>query len=259
MSSTAPAGLQRGSRRTRAWPVHRAVRRVRDVNCQIRRADTAGMTRRASLLGLIEQCQDHGTAVGRRRSPHRGRYLAKFLRLLPMSRPEQAPAAPPLREAPDVPAAHRGPSLTSRCSVAVAAAAGADASHGRCQIGVRLSRVAAGAPRRWRQPGRSAPCADCAAMLGPRSRRETHCATCGRSVQTAAAGQGFKRAARADLGPALLAAPDGATAGARLPRRAPAAAVRARRTPPPARALATTASRTFSPRRERAPAPQPAS
>ena len=66
--------------------------------------------------------------------------------------------------------------------------------------------------------GRSARCADSAAVLVPSSRRRTHCAHCVRSVQTAAASQFTKRAARAELGTPLLVAPEIAPAGHRLPR-----------------------------------------
>ena len=66
---------------------------------------------------------------------------------------------------------------------------------------------------------RSALRTDCTAVLGPRSRGRTHCAHFVRCVQTTAASQTTKRAARADLGPALLVAPEFARAGWRLPLR----------------------------------------
>ncbi len=66
----------------------------------------------------------------------------------------------------------------------------------------------------WRSPLRG----DCTAMLGPGSRRRTHYANCVRCVQTTAASQTTKRAARADPGPALLVATEIAPAGYRLPR-----------------------------------------
>jgi hypothetical protein len=47
---------------------------------------------------------------------------------------------------------------------------------------------------------------DCTVVLGPRSCRRTHCAHFVRCVQTPAARQMTKRAARADLGPPLLVA-----------------------------------------------------
>lgn len=55
-------------------------------------------------------------------------------------------------------------------------------------------RVAAGAARWGLLLGRSAWQADCTAMLAPGSCRRTHCAPCGRSVQTTAASQTTKRA-----------------------------------------------------------------
>ena len=58
---------------------------------------------------------------------------------------------------------------------------------------------------------------DCTAVLAPRSRGRTHCAHFVRCVQTTAASQTTKRAARADLGPALLVATEFARAGWRLP------------------------------------------
>ena len=60
---------------------------------------------------------------------------------------------------------------------------------------------------------------DCAAMLGQRSRRGTHFANCVRAVRTTAASQITKRAARADRRPVLLATPEIARTGHRLPRR----------------------------------------
>ena len=54
----------------------------------------------------------------------------------------------------------------------------------------------------WRSPLR----ADCTAVLGPRSCRRTRYVRCAHCTQTAAASQSTKRAARADLGPALLVA-----------------------------------------------------
>ena len=55
------------------------------------------------------------------------------------------------------------------------------------------ARVAAGAARWGLRLGRSALQADCTAMLAPGSCRRTHCAPCGRSVQTTAASQFTKR------------------------------------------------------------------
>ena len=84
--------------------------------------------------------------------------------------------------------------------------------------GCQQRRVAPGAARRGLRLGRSALCADCAAMLGPGSRRETrfvHFVHCARTVATS---QITKRAARADPGPALLAAPHFAPGGQRLAR-----------------------------------------
>ena len=60
---------------------------------------------------------------------------------------------------------------------------------------------------------------DCAAMLGQRSRRGTHFANCVRAVRTTATSQITKRAARADRRPVLLATPEIARTGHRLPRR----------------------------------------
>jgi len=65
---------------------------------------------------------------------------------------------------------------------------------------------------------RSALRADSAAMLEAGSRRATRCARCVRCAQTGAARQITRRAARADPAPALLAAPEIAPAGDRLPR-----------------------------------------
>ena len=50
--------------------------------------------------------------------------------------------------------------------------------------------------------------ADCPAVLGPGSHRATRCAPCGRSAQTGAMSQIWKRAARADPEPAFLGAPE---------------------------------------------------
>jgi hypothetical protein len=84
-----------------------------------------------------------------------------------------------------------------------------------CSKGLR---VAAGGARRRLMLWRSALRSDCTAVLGPRSRRKTHCAHCVRSVQTTAASQMWMRAARADLRPALLVATQIAATGHRLPR-----------------------------------------
>ena len=72
--------------------------------------------------------------------------------------------------------------------------------------------------------GRSALQADSAAVLGLGSRRITRCVRCALCARTDAASQFTMRAARADPRPALLAAPEIAPAGYRLPRRPPAAA-----------------------------------
>ncbi len=66
---------------------------------------------------------------------------------------------------------------------------------------------------RWRS--------DSAAVLGPGSRRRTHSIRCAHFVQTTAASQLLKRAARADPEPVLLAAPEIAPAGHRPPRAEP--------------------------------------
>ncbi len=65
---------------------------------------------------------------------------------------------------------------------------------------------------------RSALRADSTAMLGPRSRRRTHCVRCALSVRTTAPSQSTKRASRADPGPALLVATEIAPTGHRPPR-----------------------------------------
>ena len=78
--------------------------------------------------------------------------------------------------------------------------------------------VAPGAARRGLRLGRSALRADCAAMLGPGSRRETRFVHYVHCAQTVAPSQITKRAARADPGPALLAAPHFAPGGQRLAR-----------------------------------------
>ena len=83
---------------------------------------------------------------------------------------------------------------------------------------LRRPSVAAGGTRQGLMLWRSALRADCTAMLGPGSRRRTHYASCARCVQTTAASQITKRAARADPGPALLVATEIAPAGYRLPR-----------------------------------------
>ncbi len=66
--------------------------------------------------------------------------------------------------------------------------------------------------------GRSAPYADFAAVLGLGSRRTTRYVRCAHCARTTAASQSTKRAARADPSPVLLAAPQIAPAGHRLPR-----------------------------------------
>ena len=73
---------------------------------------------------------------------------------------------------------------------------------------------------RHRTVRRDCPVSGLAALVG--SRRKTHSAACGRCVQTAAASQKWKRAARAALGPALLGVADS-------PRRAQPAALPWRR------------------------------
>jgi len=78
--------------------------------------------------------------------------------------------------------------------------------------------IAAGGTRRGRGVRRSALRADCPAMLGPGSRRQTRFVRFALGAQTDAASQITKRAARADPGPALLGASRRAPAGPRLPR-----------------------------------------
>src|SRR6185295_14337154 len=68
--------------------------------------------------------------------------------------------------------------------------------------------------------------ADSAAVLGLRSRRITRYVRCALCAQTDAPSQFTKRAARADLSPALLAAPEIAPAGHRLPRRGTSGGIR---------------------------------
>ena len=91
----------------------------------------------------------------------------------------------------------------------------------------RSSGVAAGGTRRGLMLGRSALRSDSAAMLGLGSRRRTRYVRFALCAQTAAPSQLTKRAARADPSPALLAAPEIAPAGHRLPRRAPCGGLRA--------------------------------
>ncbi len=79
-------------------------------------------------------------------------------------------------------------------------------------------RRAAGAARSGLAVWRSAARRDCAPVLGLGSRRTTHCVRFALSVQTGAASQTTKRAARADPKPALLTAPHRAQGGQRLPR-----------------------------------------
>ena len=81
-----------------------------------------------------------------------------------------------------------------------------------------LLRGAAGSARRGLMPWRSALRSDCAAVLGLQSRRKTRCVRCAHSAQTTATSQITKRAARADPGPAFLAAPQIAPGGQRLAR-----------------------------------------
>jgi hypothetical protein len=81
-----------------------------------------------------------------------------------------------------------------------------------------LARVAAGGTRRGLVLWRSALRSDCTPMLTPRSRRRTLYARFARCVQTVAPRWLTKRAARADLGPALLVATEVAPTGYHLPR-----------------------------------------
>ncbi len=81
-----------------------------------------------------------------------------------------------------------------------------------------FQRVAAGGTRQGLPLWRSALRTDCTAILGPRSRRQTLCARFARCVQTAATRWLLMRAARADLGPALLVATEVAPTGYRPPR-----------------------------------------
>ena len=98
-------------------------------------------------------------------------------------------------------------------------------SPGRCRglsitaPSCRGSSVAAGGTRRALMLWRSALRSDCTAVLGPRSRRKTHCAHFVRCVQTPAASQTTKRAARADLEPARIKATQIAPVGYHLPLR----------------------------------------
>ena len=92
----------------------------------------------------------------------------------------------------------------------------------------QVLRVAAGGTRQGLMLGRSALCADSAAVLGLGSRRTTRYVRCAHCAQTAAASQSTKRAARADPSPVLLAAPQIAPAGYRLPRRPPGVVLAAR-------------------------------
>ena len=88
------------------------------------------------------------------------------------------------------------------------------------RLALALARVAAGGARRGLMLARSgAERADYPVVLGPGSGRITHCAPCGRSVQTDAARMRTKCAARTDPGSALRGAPEIAPAGLRLPRR----------------------------------------
>jgi len=73
--------------------------------------------------------------------------------------------------------------------------------------GIRPGRVL------WRSSLR----ADCTALLAPESRRRTHFVRFAHCVQTAAASQFTKRAARADPGAALLVTTECAPAGYRMP------------------------------------------
>ncbi len=87
----------------------------------------------------------------------------------------------------------------------------------RCAA-LTCARVAPGGARWGLVLGRSALRADSAAMLGSGSRRRTRYAHFVSCARTAAASQITKRAARADPKPPLLAVPQVAPTGHRLPR-----------------------------------------
>jgi hypothetical protein len=84
-----------------------------------------------------------------------------------------------------------------------------------------VQRIAAGGTRQGLMVERSTQRFDFAAVLGLGSRRTTRCVRCAHCARTGAASRFTKRAVRADPSRALLAAPQIAPAGYRLPRSPP--------------------------------------